>query len=91
MTTLTTTEIRNFIAGRGCPPPAMRRWNWPIPQPANPWAEARPGRPPRWMPPCRRRTRLFPGGAPLPAGDRVQFLFKLKALLEEHLEELARS
>lgn len=27
----------------------------------------------------------------VPAGERVQFLFKLKALLEEHFEELART
>jgi malonate-semialdehyde dehydrogenase (acetylating)/methylmalonate-semialdehyde dehydrogenase len=26
----------------------------------------------------------------VPAADRVQYLFKLKALLEEHLDELAR-
>src|SRR3974390_1523353 len=32
----------------------------------------------------------FASGRNVPAADRVQYLFKLKALLEEHLDELAR-
>lgn len=31
----------------------------------------------------------FPDWRAMPAGDRVQFLFKLKSLLEEHFDELA--
>jgi malonate-semialdehyde dehydrogenase (acetylating)/methylmalonate-semialdehyde dehydrogenase len=32
----------------------------------------------------------FPGWRATPVGDRIQFLFRLKALLETHLDELAR-
>ena len=32
----------------------------------------------------------FPGWRRTPAGERIQYLFKLKGLLEEHLDELAR-
>jgi len=32
----------------------------------------------------------FPGWRRTPPGDRIQYLFKLKQLLEDHLEELAR-
>lgn len=34
--------------------------------------------------------KAFAGWRNVPAGDRVQYLFKLKVLLEEHLDELAR-
>lgn len=34
--------------------------------------------------------RAFPAWRATPVGDRIQFLFKLKALLEEHIDELAR-
>jgi malonate-semialdehyde dehydrogenase (acetylating)/methylmalonate-semialdehyde dehydrogenase len=34
--------------------------------------------------------KAFVSWRSVPAGDRVQFLFKLKVLLEEHLDELAR-
>jgi malonate-semialdehyde dehydrogenase (acetylating)/methylmalonate-semialdehyde dehydrogenase len=33
----------------------------------------------------------FPQWRRTPAGDRIQFLFKLKVLLEEHLDDLART
>ncbi len=36
-------------------------------------------------------ARAFPAWRRTPATDRVQFLFKLKALLHEHYEELART
>jgi len=35
--------------------------------------------------------RAFPEWRRRPAGERTQPLFKLKALLEEHLDDLARS
>src|SRR5688500_16071528 len=35
-------------------------------------------------------VRAFPGWRRTPVTERVQFLFKLKALLQEHYEELAR-
>lgn len=36
-------------------------------------------------------AQAFVGWRRTPAGDRVQYLFKLKTLLEEHLEDLART
>ncbi|HEY6292179.1 MAG TPA: CoA-acylating methylmalonate-semialdehyde dehydrogenase [Terriglobia bacterium] len=35
--------------------------------------------------------KAFPGWRATPPGDRIQFLFKLKNLLEEHLDDLART
>ena len=35
-------------------------------------------------------TAAFPGWRATPATDRIQFLFKLKQLLEDHLDELGR-
>src|SRR5579872_2599341 len=39
----------------------------------------------------RAADAAFPAWSRTPAVDRVQFLFKLKFLLEEHVEELART
>src|SRR5207237_914100 len=36
-------------------------------------------------------AKAFPGWRRTPVTERVQFLFKLKALLHEHYEELART
>ena len=36
-------------------------------------------------------ARAFPDWRRVPVTDRVQYLFKLKTLLEEHLEDLART
>jgi malonate-semialdehyde dehydrogenase (acetylating)/methylmalonate-semialdehyde dehydrogenase len=36
-------------------------------------------------------AKAFPDWRHMPVGDRIQYLFKFKMLLEEHLEELART
>nr|MCU0517354.1 aldehyde dehydrogenase family protein [Oscillatoria sp. Prado101] len=36
-------------------------------------------------------AKAFPGWRQTPPADRVQYLFKLKNLLEEHFEDLART
>jgi malonate-semialdehyde dehydrogenase (acetylating) / methylmalonate-semialdehyde dehydrogenase len=36
-------------------------------------------------------SRAYPAWRETPAGERVQYLFKLKGLLEKHLDELARA
>ena len=36
-------------------------------------------------------SRAFPGWRRVPVTERIQYLFKLKSLLEEHFEELART
>ncbi len=38
---------------------------------------------------CEAAARVFPAWRRTPAPDRIQYLFKLKALLDEHLGELA--
>jgi malonate-semialdehyde dehydrogenase (acetylating) / methylmalonate-semialdehyde dehydrogenase len=39
----------------------------------------------------RAAASAFPAWRRTPAGERVQFLFKMRSLLEEHLDELART
>lgn len=39
---------------------------------------------------CRVAAEAFPGWRSTPVTERIQYLFKLKNLLEEHLDELAR-
>src|SRR5688572_68606 len=36
-------------------------------------------------------ARAFPGWRRVPVGERIQYLFKLKTLLEENVEDLART
>ena len=89
MTTLTTTEIRNFIGGRWVTPTSDAALEL-----SNPATDEALGRTPSGSAEevnaaVQAAQAAFPGWRALPAADRVQFLFKLKALLEEHLDELA--
>ena len=53
---------------------------------------ARRCRPPRTSTrPRTPRRRAFAGWRRVPVTERVQYLFRLKALLEEHFEDLART
>ena len=40
---------------------------------------------------ARAAARAFPAWRRVPVGERIQYLFKLKTLLDEHCEELART
>ena len=40
---------------------------------------------------CRRRRRRFPAWRDTPVNARAQYLYKFKALCEQHFEELART
>ena len=40
---------------------------------------------------ARAAARAFPAWRRVPVGERIQYLFKLKTLLEEHFEDLART
>ena len=40
---------------------------------------------------ARAAARAFPAWRRVPVGERIQYLFKLKTLLEEHIEDLART
>ena len=41
--------------------------------------------------PCRRRTRLSGNGGLRRSTERIGYLFRLKQLLEEHVDDLARN
>jgi malonate-semialdehyde dehydrogenase (acetylating)/methylmalonate-semialdehyde dehydrogenase len=40
---------------------------------------------------ARAAARAFPGWRRVPVGERIQYLFKLKTLLDENIEDLART
>jgi malonate-semialdehyde dehydrogenase (acetylating)/methylmalonate-semialdehyde dehydrogenase len=89
MTTLTTTEVRNFIAGNwvtATSDPALELAN---PATGEPLGRSPAGSASEVDAAVQAAHAAFPAWRALPAVDRVQFLFKLKALLEEHLDELA--
>jgi malonate-semialdehyde dehydrogenase (acetylating)/methylmalonate-semialdehyde dehydrogenase len=92
MTTLTTTAIRNFIGGQwrepassDTSPAGLELIN---PATGEPLGRAPAGSDAEVDAAVEAAHAAFPAWRATPAGDRVQYLFKLKALLEEHLEEL---
>ncbi len=84
-------EIRNFIAGAWTKP--ATREQVPVVNPAT--AELIARVPLSGAQEVDRAVaaaaEALPGWRRTPAGDRIQFLFRLKTLLEDHLEELARA
>ncbi len=91
MTTLTPTAIRNFIGGAwhdGASPDGIPLFN---PATGEPLGQSLAGSAAEVDAAVQAAHAAFPAWRAMPAGDRIQFLFKLKNLLEEHFEELARS
>jgi len=88
MTTLTTPAIRNFIGGnwRDASQDGLELIN---PATGEPLGRAPAGSAADVDAAVQAAKAAFPAWRALPAVDRVQYLFKLKALLEEHLDELA--
>ena len=89
MTTLTTTEIRNFVGGRWVTPSSDAALELANPATGEPLGRAPAGSAAEVDAAVQAAQAAFPAWHATPAADRVQFLFKLKALLEEHLDELA--
>ena len=89
MTTLTTTEIRNFIAGKWTPPTSDAALELANPATGETLGKTPAGSAAEVDAAVQAAHTAFPGWRALPAGDRVQFLFKLKNLLEDHFDELA--
>ena len=89
MTTLTTTEIRNFIGGKWVAPTSDAALELANPATGEPLGRAPAGSAAEVDAAVQAAHAAFPAWRATPAVDRVQFLFKLKALLEEHLDELA--
>jgi malonate-semialdehyde dehydrogenase (acetylating)/methylmalonate-semialdehyde dehydrogenase len=89
MTTLATTEIRNFIGGQWQTPISDAGLELTNPATGEPLGRAPAGSAAEVALAVAAAHAAFPAWRSTPAGDRVQYLFKLKTLLEEHLDELA--
>ncbi len=85
-----TREVRNYIGGE---------WRHPAGEPGveviNPATGERLAHSPAGAPEdvaaaVAAAASAFPAWRAVPAGDRIQYLFKLKGLLEEHFDEIAR-
>jgi malonate-semialdehyde dehydrogenase (acetylating)/methylmalonate-semialdehyde dehydrogenase len=89
MTTLVTTEVRNFLGGQWVAPgsdPGLELFN---PATGEPLGRSPAGSAAEVDAAVQAAQAAFPAWRATPAGDRIQFLFKLKNLLEEHFDELA--
>jgi malonate-semialdehyde dehydrogenase (acetylating)/methylmalonate-semialdehyde dehydrogenase len=89
MTTLTSTEIRNLVGGRWLTPSSDAALELANPATGETLGRAPAGSAAEVDAAVQAAHVAFPAWHAMPAADRVQFLFKLKALLEEHLDELA--
>jgi malonate-semialdehyde dehydrogenase (acetylating)/methylmalonate-semialdehyde dehydrogenase len=89
MTTLTTHEVRNLIGGNWLKPASQGGLELTNPATGEPLGQAPLGSAAEVNAAIEAAHAAFPGWRATPAGDRVQYLFKLKNLLEEHLDELA--
>jgi malonate-semialdehyde dehydrogenase (acetylating) / methylmalonate-semialdehyde dehydrogenase len=89
MTTLTTTAIRNFIGGnwRDAASDGIELFN---PATGEPLGHAPAGSVADVDAAVQAAQAAFPAWRATPAADRIQHLFKLKGLLEQHFDELAR-
>jgi malonate-semialdehyde dehydrogenase (acetylating) / methylmalonate-semialdehyde dehydrogenase len=88
MATATTTAVKNFIGGgwRDAGQDGIELIN---PATGEPLGQSPAGSAAEVDAAVEAAQAAFPAWRALPAVDRVQYLFKLKALLEEHLDELA--
>jgi malonate-semialdehyde dehydrogenase (acetylating) / methylmalonate-semialdehyde dehydrogenase len=89
MATLTTTEIRNFIGGDWQRPTSPADLSLINPATGEPLGNSPCGSDVEVNAAVEAAHAAFPAWRATPPVDRVQYLFKLKNLLEEHLEELA--
>jgi malonate-semialdehyde dehydrogenase (acetylating) / methylmalonate-semialdehyde dehydrogenase len=89
MTTLTSPEVRNFIGGKWTAPTSSAGLELLNPATGEPLGHSPVGSAAEVEAAVQGAHAAFPGWRSTPAVDRVQYLFKLKTLLEEHLEELA--
>ncbi|MGB6194169.1 MAG: CoA-acylating methylmalonate-semialdehyde dehydrogenase [Terracidiphilus sp.] len=89
MATLTTPEIRNFVAGAWRTPSDPSGLALTNPATGEPLGNAPAGSADDVNAAVDAAQAAFPAWRSTPAGDRVQYLFKLRALLESHFDELA--
>ena len=89
MTTLTSLEIRNFVGGKwqsATSAPGLELTN---PATGESLGQSPSGSAAEVDTAVQAAQAAFPAWRATPPGDRVQFLFKLKNLLESHFDELA--
>jgi malonate-semialdehyde dehydrogenase (acetylating)/methylmalonate-semialdehyde dehydrogenase len=89
MATLIATEIRNFFAGQWQAPTSEAGLELTNPATGEPLGRSPAGSAAEVDAAVNAAHAAFPSWRATPAADRVQFLFKLKNLLEEHFDELA--
>jgi malonate-semialdehyde dehydrogenase (acetylating)/methylmalonate-semialdehyde dehydrogenase len=89
MTTLTSLEVRNFIGGKWQAPTSAAGLELINPATGEALGRSPEGSSAEVGASVQAAHAAFPAWRALPAGDRVQFLFKLKNLLETHFDELA--
>jgi malonate-semialdehyde dehydrogenase (acetylating)/methylmalonate-semialdehyde dehydrogenase len=89
MTTLTSHEVRNFIGGKWQTPTSATGLELINPATGEPLGRSPIGSDGEVNAAVQAAHAAFPAWRAMPAGDRVQFLFKLKAKLEVHFDELA--
>ena len=89
MSTLASSEVRNFIGGKWTAPTSPRGLELTNPATGEALGHSPAGSEAEVEAAVQAAQAAFPGWRATPAADRVQFLFKLKNLLEEHLDELA--
>ena len=89
MTTLISPEVRNYIGGSWQRPSSSDGLELTNPATGEPLGRSPEGSTAEVDAAVTAAQTAFPGWRAMPAGDRVQYLFKLKNQLEEHFDELA--
>src|SRR5947209_2074776 len=85
-----TTTVRNFVNGRWVTPQSARQQEVINPATGETLAQVPLSDARELGAAVESAAKAFPGWRRTPPEDRIQYLFKLKQLLEEHFEELAR-
>jgi malonate-semialdehyde dehydrogenase (acetylating) / methylmalonate-semialdehyde dehydrogenase len=89
MATLTTPAVRNFVGGAWQASTSDPGLDLTNPATGEPLGQSPAGSAAEVDAAVKAAHAAFPAWRATPAGDRVQFLFKLKAVLESHFDELA--
>jgi malonate-semialdehyde dehydrogenase (acetylating)/methylmalonate-semialdehyde dehydrogenase len=91
LSTLTAPEVRNWIGGDWTLPSSEPGLELINPATGEPLGRSPAGSAAEVNAAVQAAHAAFPAWRATPVGDRIQFLFKLKNLLEEHLDGLART
>lgn len=89
MTALTSPAIRNFIGGKWLAPTSPDGLKLTNPATGELLGQAPSGSAAEVDAAVQAAHTAFPSWRVTPAADRVQYLFRLKSMLEDHLDELA--